>query len=65
MTRNSSYLAQGKDRSMNRASATLVAGSRSGAHSTVGQSERWTANVAAKRSSNLNISQDVGADFAN
>ena len=64
MTRNSSYLAQGKDRSVNRASATL-AGSRSGAHSTVGQSERWSANVAAKRSSNLNISQDAGGDFVN
>ena len=46
-----------KDRSMNRSSLNLT-GTRGGAHSNVGLNERW-AN-AAKRSSNLNISQDMG-----
>lgn len=55
---------------MNRGSLNLNSSSnaRSGAHSTVGLSERWAANAAAKRGSNLNISQDMGAnngDFAN
>ena len=63
MPRNGSYMNQAaKDRSMNRGSINMSSNVRSGAHSTVGLSERWAANAAAKRgSSNLNISQDMSA----